>query len=316
MSDKLIRTKRNGVYKEFNNKAWGSYYAKVEDPLADGEVDNESFTIQSNFPKLPAELWTAIVGLYFYFAKGSVGNLEAQVLLLRDEATLRKWKVIVPRQRVTGAHVDSPDFNQSIDILTGEEYTSFPPEGWVHAGSSHSHNTMKLSSFSGTDDANELTVPGAHILVSCIDLQKDTYTITSSIVMKKTRFIVESDLLINTEWQDKVIYHPKVLEYIKQELPKAYTVGAYKPPTSNIWLPKGKKASKKDESLDLKAYDYSDPFSYDANGTVADGVEEAYFATFDNEVDGLITMGVSPKDLIKRIYKIEDEQWNIMYGAY
>lgn len=229
----VIRSKTKGAFKLNCNSAWGSYLTPIEDPEAQvDDADTRKFELIEGFPKIPASLWSRIVNLYFDYAK--FGNLEVQVVLLRDLETKTRWKVIVPEQDVTGGSVRS-EFTKCVDIETGKEYT-YPEdldEEWGHAGSSHSHNTMKLATFSGTDDTNELGVPGAHILVSSIDLKAKTYVITASVVQGKKRFIVPYTQMLESN-PVSVAYHPKVKEYIKEEVWLPSTKGSAKGLTSTI----------------------------------------------------------------------------------
>jgi hypothetical protein len=120
--------------------------------------------------------------------------------------------MVVPKQIVTGTHVEA-DLRQSVDLETGEEYTMFPPLGWVHAGTSHSHNTMSAF-YSPTDDASELSVPGLHIVVGSIDHKKMEYEYIASIVLQKNRKSVDLFDVVDTEPVKDVPFHDKVLDYI------------------------------------------------------------------------------------------------------
>ena len=131
--------------------------------------------------------------------------------MLRDNATRTKWKIVVPKQTVSGVSVKSVLAN-NVDIETGEKYTQFPPEGWVHAGSSHSHNTMQAF-FSSTDDKSELTVPGLHIVVGAINHKKNEYSYKASIVAQKLRKEVEIEDVVDIEPED-LPFHKNILDYI------------------------------------------------------------------------------------------------------
>lgn len=213
----IIRTKREGCFRRVESKAWGYHLCKVDDPLSTVEKIEKTFELQKDFPKIPSNLWSALVSLYFNYAKFK--SLEVSVLLLRKEEDLSQWKIVVPKQEVTRTSVRADNFNDCCDLLTGEEYTSFPPQGYLHCGSSHTHSTMKLSTFSSTDDENELTLPGLHILISNIDLQKNTYVTTASIVLRKERYILNSESVVDFSSisSNDCFYHPNVKAYIQEK---------------------------------------------------------------------------------------------------
>jgi len=219
----IVRIRTMGAYKIEGSKAWGRYLAKVPDPegtsISKKIISN--FSLNSNFPKIPAELWSRYTSLCFYMCPPNGrklsrsdhdSQLEVQVCLLRDQETLTKWKMVVPKQVVTGAHVEA-DLRKSVDIETGEEYDMFPPLGWIHAGSSHSHNTMPAF-YSSIDDASELSVPGLHIVVGAIDHKKMEYEYVASIVLRKNRKSVDLFEVVDTEPVPDCPFHDKVLEYI------------------------------------------------------------------------------------------------------
>lgn len=218
----LVRTRNQGVFQVKESKAWGRYLAKVPDPGGVSLPKNllENFKVKNSFPKLPAEKWAAYLALCFYMCpegrKMNILNhddqLEVAVCLLRDQATLSEWKIVVPRQIVSGGRVDA-DLRKSVDILTGEEYNIFPPMGWLHAGSSHSHNTMPAF-FSSIDDASELNVPGLHIVVGEIDHRKMEYSHVASIVHQKQRKNLEIEEVVDVTPVENP-FHPKVLDYVK-----------------------------------------------------------------------------------------------------
>ena len=145
-------------------------------------------------------------------------QLEVSVLLCRKADDLTQWRILVPKQQVTHASV-SAETKLSIDIETGEVCDVFPPPGWLHAGSSHSHNTMSAF-FSGTDDHSELTVPGLHIVVGSIKREAETYDALASIVLRQCRKKVDINAVVDAEHIDEVTFHSNVLECISN---KSYT---------------------------------------------------------------------------------------------
>lgn len=218
-----VRSKSSGMFQINGSKAWGKYLTKIPDPEGTDvskKVVN-GFSLNKNFPKIPADQWSRYISLCFYMCPANAkklsrfdhdSQLEVQICLLRDRATLTKWKLVVPKQVVTGTHVDA-NLQKSVDLETGEEYTMFPPMGWLHAGSSHSHNTMGAF-FSSVDDASEKSVPGLHIVVGSIDHEKMEYEFVASVVLQKNRKSVELEDVVETEPVPDHPFHEKVLDYI------------------------------------------------------------------------------------------------------
>lgn len=218
----VIRTTKHGVFKVAKSKAWGTYFSPVDDPEG-VEVPKkvvEGFVLNENFPKIPAELWSPYIALCFHMCPANAKKLsrfqhdeqyEVQICLCRDMETLSKWKIVVPRQEVSGASVTA-DLTSNVDILTGETYDQFPPPGWVHAGTSHSHNTMDAF-FSSIDDKSELSIPGLHIVIGNIDHDKMTYTHRSSIVMQKKRRIIRLEDVVDVT-PVNLPFHENVLDFV------------------------------------------------------------------------------------------------------
>jgi len=219
----VIRSKWHGCFVIRSSSAWGHYLQPVKDPEGKplSKFEREGMQLIEDFPKVPPELWSRVIGLYFYMcppaeklsASYHDNQLEVQVCLLRDAATLKEWKIVVPKQVVSATKVKS-ELNTCVDIVTGEKYDQFPPQGWVHAGSSHSHNTMDAF-FSGTDDKSELTVPGLHVVVGNIDHEKMEYTYQASVVLRKLRKEVELGDVVDIENVLDLEFHENVLDYIK-----------------------------------------------------------------------------------------------------
>lgn len=228
MSD-IYRTPNQGCFQIENNTAWHcSRLVPATDPLADiTEDDVKELFIFESFPRINHQLWLAIVDLYFYLAKSkSFSSLEVSVVLLRNENNPDEWRVVVPTQKVTVASVNA-SFEKCCDILTGEELT-WPIENYAHAGSSHSHHTLTLDTFSSVDDANELSVPGLHLLSSCLNLATNSYKITPSLVRGKQRYFINSastvidlpesrnNLYIHPYNPSRPLFHSKVLKYVQE----------------------------------------------------------------------------------------------------
>jgi len=185
--------------------------------------ERKGINLNKDFPKIPGELWSRYIALCFHMCPKETrvssmhhdDQYEVQVCLLRDVETLTKWKIVVPKQIVSGVSVKS-DLTHCIDIETGEKYEQFPPEGWLHAGSSHSHNTMEAF-FSYIDDKSELSMPGLHIVVGEIDHKKLEYSYQASIVLRKMRKEINIKEVVDV--RPKVAgFHLDCLDYIDSVL--------------------------------------------------------------------------------------------------
>lgn len=256
----------DGVYKRIDSP-WGVYYAKVPDPKGKEKPPQiNEFQINPDFSKLPAHLLQAIITLFRQYLrspeppkhKSPINYLntlqqqkdettEVQVSLLRKEDDPDVWKVVVPKQIVGAVTVDAT-LAESCDILTGEEYNVFPPIGWVHAGSCHSHHSMPCF-WSGRDDQGELGVPGMHCTVGY--LTNEQFGICCSIVLNKKRYVVDPPHCLDlskTEgakpiqadrcrsWTAELgssKISDKVHSYISKPAPKAFTYTYIEKPVGN-----------------------------------------------------------------------------------
>ena len=231
----FIRTPRNGCFQVRTN-AWGSFLSPVPDPDAHAELEDdalERFELNPDISKIPADLWSRWIKLCFHFAHLKQGDLEVSCRLLRKEDDRSVWRILVPKQEVSGASVRIDTFDQSIDIETGEVIDSYPPQGWVPAGSSHSHNSMPLARFSSIDDASELGCPGLHIVISHISITNNNYVPTASVTANHRRFYLDdaSDVIDLTP--AKTAFHPSVLTIIEPERTRWTYGAAY----GSAWLP-------------------------------------------------------------------------------
>lgn len=171
---------------------------KIVDPegVAIEKAMVDAIRLEPDFKKIPATLTSRIVDLYIRMLgdRKSTGTMvdstnEVSVVLLRDTETMSKWRVLVPTQEVGGASVEADYTKEIRDIETGE-VVEWVPDGWAHAGSSHSHNTM-AAFFSATDDKSELPVPGIHfVLGSFVKNAEGSYnfTVATSIVYHGKRY--------------------------------------------------------------------------------------------------------------------------------
>lgn len=308
----LVRSKSSGMYQINGSKAWGKYLVKTSDPdgtdVSKKTVSN--FSLNKNFSKIPADQWSRYISLCFYMCPANAkklarfehdSQLEVQVCLLRDRATLTKWKIVVPKQVVTGTHVDA-DLQKSVDLETGEEYTMFPPMGWLHAGSSHSHNTM-AAFFSSTDDASEKSVPGLHIVVGSIDHEKMEYEFVASIVLQKNRKSVELDDVVETEPVPDCPFHDKVLDYISVVLEKNKTFkskffGPGSWASSNVWnMPKAQDPIEDDSGKLNGFYRFLDRNNSDLFDNMPEGVD--LFSLSDSEKKAWFKEEVLTEELLR-----------------
>lgn len=231
----IVRAK-TGTFATDSFPGFGTVLRASIDPNGIDVTDDmlKAIRLDADFPKIPKDLCARIADLYVHMLGKVSGGAavdsvkEVSVVLLRDEETNRKWRVLVPTQAVGGASVNA-DYEQPLcDIETGEEVTHFPPNGWMHAGSSHSHNTMGAF-FSGTDDRNELPVPGVHFVFG--DFKKGAnngwnFAVATSIVYHGKRYqkVFDGGAIRDLVWSDLMDFagdtseaHANVMNYIKVE---------------------------------------------------------------------------------------------------
>lgn len=242
---KVLRTPKNGALGADHFPGHGTVLRPVEDP--EGVSLNadmlKAIRLEPDFPKLPARLANRISDLYVKMLNraseegvtlyASGGQKEVSVVLLRDDATMKEWRVLVPTQVVGGASVEADYDLPLCDIETGEEVKNFPPDGWSVAGTSHSHNTMGAF-FSSVDDRNELPQPGVHFVCGSFTKVKEDYDfrVAMSIVyhgMRYEKVIQEDQSIRSLSWDDIVEFtreefrcHDNVLEYVKLETPTTW----------------------------------------------------------------------------------------------
>lgn len=271
---KILRTPSDGCFEVYESY-WGKYIRPCFDPEANVEITKdhlEKFELNPNVHKIQAELWSRWVKLCFHFVDKVKNSVEVSVRILRSEEDPSKYRILVPKQVVSGAAVRVDSFDESIDIETGEVLTQYPPEGWIPVGSSHSHNTMPAF-FSGTDDKYELGDPGIHLVVGGIKVQSNTYEIAASVVGSGRRFKVSYKDLIDASPVHDVQFHPKVVDYVDYESPISTTVYRGNPSSiakSNYTYQNDTTSYQKwleqySGYMQTDSTDYKDPFYY--NGT-------------------------------------------------
>jgi hypothetical protein len=275
----IIRTAEHGCWEVYNG-TWGSYLRRTFDPDANAEVTEEHlkhFELKEGIHKIPAELWAKWVRLCFHFVDKVTSSVEVSVRILRSESDPSVYRILVPKQKVSGASVRVDSFDESIDIDTGEEIATYPPDGWIPVGSSHSHNTMSAF-FSGTDDKYELGDPGIHLVIGSIKIKEMKYTIAASVVGSGRRFLVSYDDLIDATPIPNADFHPKVLEYVDYTSPVVTYVtkgGVYnnrytKPNTTSYGSTKWSKKETPSDGFTYDGIDYSQYWGYDRDGDYVD----------------------------------------------
>lgn len=279
----IIRTE-DGCYTTKKNY-WGELLVPATDPLGYQVLDSKEdhkLVLRQGLPRIPAPLWAAWTALCFHYVENSIrSNLEVSVRILQNEEDETQFKIIVPRQEVTGASVRIKDFEDAVDILTGEQIECYPLPGWRSFGSSHSHNQMQAFA-SSIDDKYELGDPGLHVIVGAIKPAQMKYEIFASITSGKVRYKIPHDALIDVT-PDHAKFHPNALEYVTVEKFKPYQYSAV-PGWSATQYNKswqnhqGKWIKDKSQQLGKTRYspwsnpnhdlidDYNDPFYWDANG--------------------------------------------------
>ena len=95
----------------------------VPDPLADVEITDEQFKgfeLNTTIAKIPADLWQRWVQLAFTLTERNRNNLEVSCRLLRHEDDRSQWRILIPKQEVSGASVRVESFDHAVDIVSGE----------------------------------------------------------------------------------------------------------------------------------------------------------------------------------------------------
>lgn len=242
---KVVRTPEHGAYGADHFPGFGTVLRPVKDPEG-VEITKEmanTIRLDPSFPRIPPSLANRISDLYIEMLNRGAGKnsrfvdsqKEVSVVLLRDVETLSKWRVLVPTQVVGGASVNADYEKPLCDIETGETITSFPPDGWAVAGTSHSHNTMGAF-FSSTDDRNELPQPGLHFVCGAFRHVEGggwNFDVAASMVYHGKRYesvIGEDGKPRKMVWTDIVDFtriesddydaHKNCYEFVKMEPPK------------------------------------------------------------------------------------------------
>jgi hypothetical protein len=330
-SPSIIRTAEHGCW-EIYDGVWGSYLRQAFDPDANAVITDEHlkhFELKEGIHKIPAELWAKWIRLCFHFVNKVSSSVEVSVRILRSSEDPSVYRILVPKQKVSGASVRVDNFDEAIDIETGEEIVSYPPDGWVPVGSSHSHNTM-ASFFSGTDDKYELGDPGIHLVVGSINTTSMNYTIAASVVGSGRRFLVPYTELVDATPITGAKFHEKVLDYVDYTTPVTTysTKGGYNTSTwsnhSTKWTkketPSNNSAIQKWNSTEYWGYDrddfgdYVDPFFWSESYTSSGGSSGVEKSTIDIwNIKDLLTDFVKDNNHdISAIKEMRDELYDFL----
>lgn len=184
------------------------------------EIPLEAFDaiqLDPEFVKVPAFIICRIRDLFIKTmekmppARGPDQSSEVSVVLLRDEATQKIWRCLVPEQFVGKAFVQADYERPLVDIVTGERIERLPLTGWLKAGTSHSHNTFGAF-FSGTDNRNELPQNGIHFIFGNFhknDAGIYDYNVCVSVVYHHKRYtskVMEDGSVEALRWDDLLLF--------------------------------------------------------------------------------------------------------------
>lgn len=298
----ILRTRRDGCWEVYEG-AWGSYLRPTDDPDANVVVDEENlkqFQLKEGIHKIPSHLWTSWVKLCFHYVNKVSSSVEVSIRILRSEEDPSKYRFVVPRQKVSGASVRVENFDDSIDIETGEEFIQYPPTGWIPVGSSHSHNTM-AAFFSGVDDQYELDDPGIHLVVGSVNSSKMTYSIAASVVGSHRRFVMHYENLVDATWDANATFHEKVIDYVDYTTPaftRTYTSGKTSTAAITTW--------KKKETPSNVEYTNNYTEWWMNNGGWSDNYGDAYTDPYYWSDGNAATVGNTQADESIKLWQIED----------
>lgn len=134
-------------------------------------------TAKMNIPKIPAVEFGRVYE--FFKAVYAAHSSEAVVLLFFNETT-RKYKIIAPHQKVSGA---GAEYDRGIVI-----------EGYTMVGTIHSH--ANFSAFhSGTDVGDEMNFDGLHITIGHV--ASNNPSITACIVANSHRVVIQPEQYVS-----------------------------------------------------------------------------------------------------------------------
>jgi hypothetical protein len=282
----ILRTEFDGTY-EIAECHWGRYLRQCRDPLATDVIKEENlnhFEVNPEAHKIPSDIWSAWIMLCFHYVDKVPQRMEVLVRFLRSESDPSQFMAIIPKQTVAHAAADSRDFSESCNLLTGERYTSYPPEGYIPVGSSHSHNTMGAG-WSSHDNNSEIPDPGIHLTIGSINTKTREYRIAASVTANLRRFVVDFNHLIDAEIQTGTTFHENVLEYVDIEPVKTYqqpNVVHHKFRSKTKYLPPARKNRDHFDNMeeyynqlyrDYFKHEVADPFYYSETSSKIQPIE-------------------------------------------
>lgn len=318
---------KEGYYRILHARDWGKVLFPSGNPEGAelSKFELEGIQLNPGFNKIPHELWSPYLELCFFMCPDAEklsprfhdGQLEVQVCLLRDLKTMTKWKIVVPRQVVSGVSVKA-ELAENIDLVTGEKYHQFPPVGWVHAGSAHSHNTMNAF-FSSTDDRSDSTVPGLHLVIGSIDHKTGDYSHEASVVIRRTRKTVElEDVvdIVSTAETTRIDFHPDVIDYIDTVVSanrKFFLKSEEKEKEEKASLFDGISLTSKDGKSDSSVPDFLDEngnltaFFNSLDLTNSDLFDSDSFFPFDDDIESILNhsldSGHTLNDIVQSVFR-------------
>lgn len=253
---------RRGYY-ALHKWARGIILRPAEDPngasLPEGVMGG--ILLDATVPKIPAECWTAMQRLFIHCVeqdpRKEVGAIDAnnEVCVVFATRYTDGHVIVAAMPQVVGhARVAMDRTKGAVNLITGEKYPYWPPEGYGEKGDCHSHNTMGAF-FSGTDDNDDKGLPGIHMVCGSY-ARKDgswTYRIASSVVADKMRFqkvlepteddkapLTMRDMtytdLADITWVEEIELHENVLAVVHVDYPKDWKHETTRP-TLPVFVP-------------------------------------------------------------------------------
>jgi len=301
-----LRTKA-GCYAAGENLL-GQFLYPIDDPEAtmDCPADHELFELNPSLPQIPMQLWGAMVDLFIHMAKNHSNPQDVQVSVLykldAQEGEM-PWRIAVPRQIVSAGSVNSPDLQDCCDLITGIPLTQYPPEGFVDAGSAHSHNTMSIS-ISGHDDTTERRSQGIHFFIRSIKFSKSenpTYVPEARISYRQHFYPLTFEQIkqvVDLTPTDDT-FDPKVLSYITLErnlIAKSTSTAAKESKPSST-------KETKTSSVDINSMGIWDPEDYYLSGYGQNTIEEELIYLIEDMSTILRYSQSDIEDIIQRHFK-------------
>lgn len=160
--------------------------------------------------RLTSKMWEAVLELFF-----DQGEHTPYLYLIECKG-IDGLKVLVPQQETS--RNSTIEWRQggrsSCDLLTGEIYQQYPPDGYHHVGGIFSHDTMSPF-FSGTTDKHELPRSGKYLCVGDLNPETKDYKVVASRVEDGHRQEIPAQDIVDTSFRlPRKKYHPKVKELI------------------------------------------------------------------------------------------------------